>query len=418
MSCHGRTRDWAAVVRGCRVRLGRPHRWWWLAICGGLLTITAPAEPPPVNVRPAVVKIGLLLPPSEADAGDILRGAQLGVVMVNRQSGRKVQLIVRGKPGQWGTDGDEAVALALDEDVVALVAPTGGAVVHQALQVAGRTRVPVVSLSADTSVTRTGIPWTIRVGPRTDEEAAAVFAALRRPAGSPPLRVVAFVPTDRAGREVTNDLQSAARAVQVAWVDSFAVPAGIAPTAGLVSRALAAKPDLILAWLDAAAVVGVAKSLRNAGYTGAIAAPSRSWSPAVLRTQAPSAEGILFPLPLAVTETNVWWERFRREFSEGAPGPTAASGPPAAQPEPPDLVAGLAFDAVRLLADVLNRADGRPAFREFPLTRSLPGVTGELVFDHAGNQRLPLRVVAFRTDGGFQILRPEVGGTVGQRPHD
>jgi len=223
--------------------LGRPHRWWWLAICGGLLTITAPAEPPPVNVRPAVVKIGLLLPPSEADAGDILRGAQLGVVMVNRQSGRKVQLIVRGKPGQWGTDGDEAVALALDEDVVALVAPTGGAVVHQALQVAGRTRVPVVSLSADTSVTRTGIPWTIRVGPRTDEEAAAVFAALRRPAGSPPLRVVAFVPTDRAGREVTNDLQSAARAVQVAWVDSFAVPAGIAPTAGLVSRALAAKPD-------------------------------------------------------------------------------------------------------------------------------------------------------------------------------
>jgi ABC-type branched-subunit amino acid transport system substrate-binding protein len=392
----------------------RPRGWHvpgFLAVLVATV-VAAPASP----ARP--LRIGLLLPPTEAEAASIRRGAQLGAEAASRETGRLVELVVRGKPGQWGTDGDEAVALALDEDVDAMVAPAGGAVVHQALQVAGRTRVPVVSLCADTSVTRTGIPWTVRVGPRTDEEAAAVFAALRRPAGSPPLRVVAFVPTDRAGRETTNDLQLATRAAQVAWVDSFALPAGTAPAAGFVSRALAAKPDLILAWLDAAAVVSVAKSLRDAGYTGAIAAPSRSWSPALLRSQAQSAEGILFPLPRAVTETNAGRERFLKDFTEVPRGPTGASVPPAANPEPPGLVAGLAFDAVRLLADVLNRADGRPAFREFPLTRSLPGVTGELVFDRAGNQRLTLQVVAGRANGGFRILRPEGGGTVGPRPHD
>lgn len=384
----------------------------FLALVVATVAAAAPASPA------RLLRIGLLLPPTETEAASIRHGAQLGAAAAGRETGRTVELVVRGKPGQWGTDGDEAVALALDEDVDAMVAPTGGAVVHQALQVAGRTRVPVVSLSADTSVTKTGVPWTVRVGPRTDEEAAAVFAALRRPAGSPPLRVVAFVPTDRAGRETTNDLRLAARAAQVAWVNSFAVPAGIAPAAGFVSRALAAKPDLILAWLDAAAVAGVAKSLRDAGYDGAIAAPSRSWSPALLRPHAKSTEGILFPLPVALTETNAGRERLLREFTQTPPDPTGANGPPAVQPEPPDLIAGLAFDAIRLLANVLNRADGRPAFREFPLTRSLSGVTGELAFDRAGNQRLPLLVVALGADGGFRVLRPEVDGNAGPRPHD
>jgi ABC-type branched-subunit amino acid transport system substrate-binding protein len=375
--------------------------------------VAAPAGP----ARP--LRIGLLLPPTETEAASIRRGAQLGADAASRETGRTVELVVRGKPGQWGTDGDEAVALALDEDVDALVAPTGGAVVHQALQVAGRTHVPVVSLSADTSVTRAGIPWTVRLGPRTDEEAAAVFAALRRPSGQSPLRVVAFVPTDRAGREATNDLRSAARAANVEWVDGFALPVGTAPGADLVSRALAAKPDLILVWLDAAAVVGVAKSMRDAGYTGVMAAPCRSWSPAILRAQATSTAGILFPLPPALTETNAGRERFLRDFAQAPPVPAGTRAPPIANPEPPGLVAGLAFDAVGLLADLLNRADGRPAFREFPLTRSLPGVTGELAFDRAGNQRLLLQVVEFRADGGFRILRPaEVGGNAGPRPHD
>src|SRR5262245_33733252 len=92
------------------------------------------------------LKIGLLAPPDKSDAISVRQAAQIAAV----QTG--VLIIVRGKPGQWGTDGNEAAVLALDDEVAGIITSGDGSVAHQALQVAGRTRIPVVTLCPDSSV--------------------------------------------------------------------------------------------------------------------------------------------------------------------------------------------------------------------------------------------------------------------------
>ena len=112
--------------------------------------------------------IGLLLPPDAVEAASLRQGASLGVEMANRSSGPKVRLVLRGRPGQWGTEGGEAAALALDEGVAGIVTPSAGTAAHEILQVSGRTRVPVISLCPDSSVTAAGVPWVVRILPRTE----------------------------------------------------------------------------------------------------------------------------------------------------------------------------------------------------------------------------------------------------------
>jgi len=127
----------------------------------------------------ASLRIGLLTPPDEPEVTCLQQGATLGVELANSTPDHRVELVIRGRPGQWGTEGDEASALALDDAVDVIIAPPGGAASHQVLQVAGRTRVPVISLCPDSSITRTGIPWMIRIVPNTQKEARAIFLGSR-----------------------------------------------------------------------------------------------------------------------------------------------------------------------------------------------------------------------------------------------
>ena len=76
-----------------------------------------------------------------------------------------------------------------------------------------------------------------------------------------------------------------------------------------------------------------------------------------------------------------------------------------AGPSNPAFTASLAFDAVQLLADVLRRAGEEPAFRAFPLKRTVPGVTGELAFDRSGDRRVQLQVLENR-DGQWRPFTP------------
>lgn len=331
------------------------------------------------------VTIGLLLPPSEAEAASIRLGAELGVEAANRGPGAKMKLIVRGSAGQWGTEGDDAVVLALDQGARALIAPTSGAAVHQALQVAGRTRVPVVSLCGDSSVTGAGVPWAVRIAPSTGQEAAVLFAALRRPGHS--LRVAAFVPPDRAGREAGHDLQSAAWEAAVEIVKVIELASRDPDYADLANRARESKPDAILLWVDSAPAGKLAAAVRAAGFEGRLAGPSRLASAAFSEVAGKSAEGFLLAMPVPDERA----ASLRDQFLQGYRG-RVGSLTGAAQSNPA-FTAALAFDAVQLLADVLRGVGGEPAFRAFPLTRTVPGVTGELAFDRSGDRRLQLQVL-------------------------
>ncbi len=341
--------------------------------------------------------IGLLLPPSEAEAASIRLGAELGVEAANREPGAKLKLIVRGSAGQWGTEGDDAVVLALDQGAQALIAPTSGAAVHQALQVAGRTRVPVVSLCGDSSVTGAGVPWAVRIAPSTEQEAAALFAVLH--ASGQPLRVAAFVPPERAGREASEDLRSAARKAAVEVANVIELRSRDPAYADLASRAIELKPDVVLLWVESAPASRLAAALRDCGFKGRLAGPSRLASAAFSEAAGKSAEGLLLPAPMTDTNASSLRDRFLQDYRTRAvpPADTAA--------QPPAFTAALAFDAVQLLADVLRRSGEEPAFRAFPLTHTVSGVTGELAFDRSGDRRVQMQVLE-NHDGQWRPFTP------------
>jgi len=66
----------------------------------------------------------------------------------------------------------------------------------------------------------------------------------------------------------------------------------------------------------------------------------------------------------------------------------------------PDLTAAMACDAVSLLLQLKSWSGTAPMHRHFPITGTVPGVTGDLQFDRQGNRLLTLELTQFR-DGAW-----------------
>jgi branched-chain amino acid transport system substrate-binding protein len=324
--------------------------------------------------------IGLLAPPDPSEATSLRQGAMLGIEHANAIPGAKARLVVRGRPGQWGTEGDEAVGLALDEGVAAIITPSGGSAAHQILQVAGRTQVPVVSLCSDTSVTGAGVPWAVRIVPRTDEEARAIFSGVPASlAGRKPLRWAALVPPDRAGREAARDLQTAAAAAGCRLTE----PTRVQTTNGYqaqVSEVLAARPDAVLLWTEPRPAADLARSLRQAGFDGQLAGPSRLCSESFLQSAGKAAEGLVLATLAVSSEGRTSQIQFATEYQKHFSTPA-------------DPLAAMAHDAVLLLVHVLRASAPEVAFRSFPLREAVTGTSGPIQFDASGNRLSDLTLV-------------------------
>lgn len=209
----------------------------------------------------AALVIGLLLPPSEPEAAAIRRGALAAVAEANASGGPAVVLKIRGRRGPWGSDAAEAARLVEEDGASILLAPPDGAATHLVLQVSGRTGVPVVTLCADSSVTKTAVPWVARAVPSTRDQARGAFA---RTDGT---RWLAVVPAARAGREAALDLAAAAGdriSLETVVDGSWARPDD------LRKKLSTARPAAVLVWLAAAREAGVVADLRAAGHTGTV----------------------------------------------------------------------------------------------------------------------------------------------------
>jgi ABC-type branched-subunit amino acid transport system substrate-binding protein len=323
------------------------------------------------------VVIGLLLPPEEAEAASLRAGVLLAVEHANRAPAPKVSLVVRGRVGQWGADAVEAARMVLDDGAQGLIAPPNGAATHLALQVAGRTAVPVISLCADSSVSRTGVPWMVRIAPSTIEEARALSAGLN--AGAPgPQRWVSLVPDGRAGREVSRDLNRACKLKNIHEVSST-----LTRVESVVGQVLKEQPDGLLIWLDPVPAGRLARNLRDAGFAGKLAGPSRCNSPAFFASSAEASEGFVVPAIVLDADGEARLLSFQTAFRQHY-GIEA------------DLTAAEGYDAATLLAHILKKNDPQSLPRAFPLAFSLPGASGGLSFDAEGNRKLALRLLVAR----------------------
>ena len=361
-------------------------------VAAGLLAAAVCLWPAWAAPESAKVVIGLLLPPEEAEAASLRAGVLLAVEHANLASTSSVSLVVRGRTGQWGADAVEAARMVLDDGAQGLIAPPNGAATHLALQVAGRTAVPVISLCADSSVSQTGVPWMVRIAPTTIEEARFLLSGLIHDHSDPP-QWVALVPDGRAGREVSLDLNRAASAVQRKLKRVYEVSSTLTNFESVTAQVLKEQPKGVLVWLDPVPAGRLTRSLREAGFAGKLAGPSRCNSPAFLAASAQASEGFLVPAIVLDKPGEARLLSFQIAFRQRY-GIEA------------DLTAAEGYDAARLLVHLLGKYDSQSLPRAFPLDFSLPGASGDLSFDAEGNRKIALRMLVARR-GCFVAIEPE-----------
>jgi branched-chain amino acid transport system substrate-binding protein len=322
--------------------------------------------------------IGLLVPPEEPEAASLRDGATLAVELANQSPGPRVSLVIRGRTGQWGADGVEAARMVTDDGALGLIAPPDGAATHLVLQVSGRTSVPVVSLCADASVSQAGVPWMVRLVPRTSEEAQTLFTKIHV------RRWVAVVPDGRAGREVISDLKEAATSSGCFIEKTIEVNPSFTNTARLAKQILAIRPDAVLLWLHPAMAGTVAKSLRVAGFAGRLAGPGRLRSAEFSTAAGDATNGLVVPGPVLDGSAATAFKEFADAFHQRLG-------------HEPDAAAAMSYDAARLLIRILRQTGPRPAHEAFPIGFSLAGASGVLTFDAQGNRMVNLELLEVRS---------------------
>jgi ABC-type branched-subunit amino acid transport system substrate-binding protein len=246
------------------------------------------------------------------------------------------------------------------------------------LQVAGRTAVPVISLCGDSSVTQTGVPWVVRIVPRTSEEAKAIFSGCKSKAK----RWIVCVPEGRRGREITHDITEAAAKAGVILQKAIEVKWPITDPSLFCDRLLTNRAEGFLLWLDPIPTASLLKLIRTAGFEGQLAGPSWLRCLEFENMAGPASEGFVMPSPTLDEEANDRFEHFASAFR-------ARFG------RKPDATAAMSYDATQLLVHILYllySANGRPAHELFPLDFSFPGVTGVLAFDPQGNRKVELEL--------------------------
>ena len=258
-----------------------------------LVSVAAPLRGAEAAAANANIVIGLLLPPEETEATSLRDGALLGVSDANETTGVLARLIIRGRVGQWGADAVEAARMVTDDGARGLIAPADGSASHLALQVSGRTATPVVSLCADSSVSRAGVPWMVRVVPRTVDEARALFAGIQVHSTNGATRWAAVVPDGRPGRELARDLKEAAAASGCLLETPFEAKSPLTNAAAIAGQILKGHASVVALWLDPATAGILVKSLRAAGFAGRLAGPGRLRSAGFAAAAGEAVEGFV-----------------------------------------------------------------------------------------------------------------------------
>jgi len=371
---------------------------WFCAFGLALSSVSAAERPEAEGVvsqnQSRSITIGLLLPKDEAQAGSLQEGVVLAAADANRDPGLSVTAVIRGAFGQWGADGVEAARMVTDDQALGLIAPPGGAGSHLALQVAGRTATPVISLCPDSSVTKTGVPWMVRITPSTVDEARTLWTA-RGLASQLASCWAVVVPPGRVGREIAHDMATAAE--EAGLTSPTVIEAGDSSgnVDSLCRSAATAGKDSVLIWLDPVPAGHLVRALRDSGFRGPLAGSSRLNCAEFLEAAGAGAETFRVAGPALTSPDRARYELFTAAFQ-------AKFG------REPDATAAMSYDAAQLLISVIKRAGERPPHEVFPLLGEFPGVTGILRFDSDGNRKMALQVLEVQS-GRFTASQPAEG---------
>lgn len=335
------------------------------------------AATPNGTAQDTAITIGVLA--AGGAAGDALAaGAGAAVAQINARdgiNGRPLR-VVRLPGGRPWSDGARLMArLVFEERPVALIGPSDRASAHVAAQIATRSRIPVITLSPEGSLTRAGDPWVFRAVPDDTEQAYRLLSwALSDPRGK---RAALAVPAGANGRERLDALQDACRdlAVEITTVARVADSGTATRSRGPTTPAEPA--DILLLWLDPEPALAYLRALPRRGARPPIILASTRLDNRQFLAAAPAwAEGMALPL-------------------------LRASGTSASVEE------ALGYDLVRLIGAAARRVGAEPALirEELAAASAFAGKSGTFRFDEWGNRRGAVPVGIIR-DG--ELIRAEL----------
>jgi len=347
------------------------------------------------------VNIGFLGPiennPESPYGLAMLHGAQLAIEGANTKGGYGINGASSGKPyelkvhndsAQWGASSTEAVKMAFDEHVVAVLGSIDGASTHIMLRVNLKLEVPIMDTgTTDPTVTETRIPWLLHNFPDDRQQGYALADYIFKQRKLKRIGVIR-TQTRYARVGVGKFFDEAKRMGHVPALEVKFLR-GDADFSAQLAMLQNAHLDGVVIWGEAPDAGLILKQMREMGMKQPVFGASRLDYPVLLEIAGTAAEGLVTSCALDLSDTNPKWLEFQKKYREQFDSE-------------PDAYAAYAYDGMTMLLDSiakagLNRGMIMDALRDYPKT-GYDGVTGHAQFDYTLNNIAPISMA--RVEGG------------------
>lgn len=368
------------------MRTARPLGAW--CVLASLVQGAAGTSSPSHAQEPEPVTLGLVLAAAQGDTfrmEDARRGAELAVRRANLRGGaggRVVQLVTREIRGPWGSGSRVIVDLVFEEGVLAFLTSVDGRNAHLALQLAAKSRVPLVAAwASDPTLSEAFVPWFFRVVPDDRRQARAFVQEIYGRRGLERVAVVTAGTFDaRLARDAFREsADSAGHSVTFSLAYDEKTPERDSLAAALI----AAEIEAVVLLGPPEGSLRTLREIRSSGVTVPVFG-GLSLAAAARRVTGPweLGEVVVVDSEGPMTgEGKAFAEAFTAEYGY-APGPAAA----------------FAYDGARvLLASLEHGGASRAGVRE-SLSAGLhtAGATGDITFDSMGNRIISVKLVSVR----------------------
>jgi len=381
-----------------------PYAWPHKKPYGDYVDQAAYDAPPYEGETVRVGFIGCLSGPVNKYSGEMLKGAQLAMEQFNAEGGyfgRPFEIITRDDQAKMGLDGHVMVELIFDEEVLAILGSMSSDTTHVGLRVSLKSEIAqMTSISTDPSITQVVSPWMFRILADDWSQGRAMAKLVFHDLGLE--RVAIMERNNRYGRmgstEIAKVAQRLGHPVQVKLkydpADDFTDQLRIVK---------AYEPQALVIWGMYANAAKITQQARALGIDALILGADGLVSDQYIVQAGQHAEGAVVTFPYNDTRQTEATQGFIRDYTER-------------YGHAPDSFAAHGYDAMLAVGTaILNAGEehgeeaglNRARIRDqIALTGDLQGATGDIDFDHTGND---MRVVEFAIieDGRFRYLDEE-----------
>ena len=348
--------------------------------------------------------LGPLVNNYEAPYGQaMLHGAQMALEEANARGGygargashgRPYELKIHNDSAQWGASSTEAVKMAFDENVVAVLGSIDGASTHIMLRVYLKLEVPIMDTgTTDPTVTETRIPWLIHTFPDDRQQgytlADYVFKKMKLK------KIGVFRTQSRYARIGVEKFSDEAKRMGRVPPLEVKFERGDQDFSTQLRMLQNSHIDGLVIWGEAPDAARILNQMRAMGMKQPVFGSSRMAYPALLEIAGSAAEGVVTTAPLDPTRTDPQWQDFRKNYQ-------------AKFKEEPDAYAAYAYDGMSILIGAiekkgLNRGKIMDGLREYH-GKSYEGVGEREEFDYTLNNIAPLALA--KVEGGKFVYLP------------